>query len=104
MFAIIQTGGKQYRIAPNERITVEKIEGEVGAKITLNDVLFFQNDNAEITFGSPLINGAKVEAEIVKTYKNDKVIIFKKRRRQNSRRKQGHRQFRTEIRILSIKM
>jgi large subunit ribosomal protein L21 len=103
MFAIIQTGGKQYRIAPNERITVEKIEGEVGAKITLNDVLFFQNDNAEITFGSPLINGAEVEAEIVKTYKNDKVIIFKKRRRQNSRRKQGHRQFRTEIRILSIK-
>ena len=91
MFAIIQTGGKQYRIAPNERITVEKIEGEVGAKITLNDVLFFQNDNAEITFGSPLINGAEVEAEIVKTYKNDKVIIFKKRRRQNSRRKQGHR-------------
>ena len=103
MFAIVQTGGKQYRVAPNERITVEKIEGEVGAKITLNDVLFFQNDDTEPTFGGPLIEGATVEAEIVKTYKNDKVIIFKKRRRQNSRRKQGHRQFRTEIKILSIK-
>jgi large subunit ribosomal protein L21 len=103
MFAIIQTGGKQYRVAPNERITVEKIEGDVGAKITLDNVLFFQNDAAEATFGSPLIKGAEVEAEIVKTYKNDKVIILKKRRRQNSRRKQGHRQFRTEIRILSIK-
>lgn len=103
MFAIIQTGGKQYRVAPNERITVEKIEGEVGEKITLNNVLFFQNEGVEPTFGSPLIEGAAVEAEIVKTYKNDKVIIFKKRRRQNSRRKRGHRQFRTEIRILSIK-
>ena len=103
MFAIVQTGGKQYRVVPNERITVEKIEGEAGAKITLDNVLFLQNDGAEPTFGSPLIKDAKVEAEIVKTYKNDKVIIFKKRRRQNSRRKQGHRQFRTEIRILSIK-
>lgn len=103
MFAIIETGGKQYRVAPNQRITVEKIEGEVGSKITLNNVLFLQNDGAEPTFGSPLIKGAEVQAEIVKTYKNKKVIIFKKRRRQNSRRKQGHRQFRTEVRILSIK-
>ncbi len=103
MFAIVQTGGKQYRVAPNDRITVEKIEGEVGSKVTLNDVLFFQNDSSEAKFGSPLIQGAQVEAEIVKTYKGKKVIIFKKRRRQNSRRKQGHRQFHTEIKILSIK-
>lgn len=103
MFAIIETGGKQYRVAPNERITVEKIEGEAGSKITLDKVLFLQDDNSEATFGKPLIQGAQVEAEIVKTYKGKKVIIFKKRRRQNSRRKQGHRQFRTEIRILSIK-
>ncbi len=103
MFAIIQTGGKQYRVAPNDRITVEKIEGEAGSKVTLNDVLFFQNEKAEAVFGSPLIKGAQVEAEIVKTYKGKKIIIFKKRRRQNSRRKQGHRQFRTEIKILSIK-
>lgn len=103
MFAIIETGGKQYRVAPNERITVEKIEGEAGAKITLNKVLFFTNDAGEANFGDPLIKGAEIEAEIVKTYKNKKIIILKKRRRQNSRRKQGHRQFRTEIRILSIK-
>ncbi len=103
MFAIIETGGKQYRVAPNERITVEKIEGEVGSKITLNNVLFFQNDKAEATFGQPLISGAQVEAEIVKTYKGTKIIIFKKRRRQNSRRKQGHRQQQTLLKVLSIK-
>ena len=103
MFAIIETGGKQYRVAPNERITVEKIEGEAGSKITLDKVLFFTNDQGEANFGSPLIKGATIEAEIVKTYKDKKIIIFKKRRRQNSRRKQGHRQFQTEIRILSIK-
>lgn len=103
MFAIIETGGKQYRVAPNERITVEKIEGDVGAKITLDKVLFFQDDAKDAKFGAPIIEGAEVEAEVVKTYKNKKIIILKKRRRQNSRRKQGHRQFRTEIRILSIK-
>lgn len=104
MFAIVETGGKQYRVVPNERITVEKIEGDKGAKITLDKVLFYSNDQGDATFGAPVINGAEVQAEIVKTYKNKKVIIFKKRRRQNSRRKQGHRQFRTEIRILSIKV
>lgn len=102
MFAIVKTGGKQYRVAPNEKITVEKIEGEAGTKVTLDNVLFLQNDGSQPTFGDPIVKGAKVEAEIVKTYKNTKVIIFKKRRRQNSRRKQGHRQFRTELKILSI--
>lgn len=103
MFAIVKTGGKQYRVAPDEKITVEKIEGEAGTKVTLDNVLFLQNDSSEPTFGDPIVKGATVEAEIVKTYKNKKVIIFKKRRRQNSRRKQGHRQFRTELKILSIK-
>ena len=103
MFAIIETGGKQYRVAPNDKITVEKLEGEVGSKVILSKVLFFQNENKETVIGSPLINGAKVEAEIIKTAKGKKVIIFKKRRRQNSRRKNGHRQTRTELKILSIK-
>ena len=87
MFAIIETGGKQYRVSPNEKIIVEKLVGDAGAKITLEKVLLVKNDQGEISFGGPLVQGAQVEAEIVKTFKNDKVIIFKKRRRQNSRRK-----------------
>ena len=75
MFAIVKTGGKQYRVAPNEKITVEKIEGEAGSKVTLDNVLFLQNDGAEPTFGDPIVKGATVEAEIVKTYKNKNVIF-----------------------------
>jgi large subunit ribosomal protein L21 len=104
MFAIIETGGKQYRIMPNEKIIVEKLAGEAGTKIILDKVLLVKNDKGEISFGEPLVSGAKVEAEIVKTFKNDKVIIFKKRRRQNSRRKQGHRQQQTLLKIVSIKL
>ena len=103
MFAIIETGGKQYRIAPNEKIIVEKIIGEAGAKITLDKVLLVKNDQGEISFGDPMVKGASVEAEIIKSFKGDKVIIFKKRRRQNSRRKNGHRQQHTQLKILSIK-
>lgn len=103
MFAIVETGGKQYRVSPNEKIIVEKIEGEAGSKITLDKILLLKSDQGEITFGSPLVDGAKVEVEIVKTFKNDKIIIFKKRRRQNSRRKQGHRQRQTLLKVLSIK-
>lgn len=103
MFAIIETGGKQYRVAPNEKIIVEKLAGEVGSKVTLDRILLVNNDQGEINFGSPLVSGVTVEAEIVKNFKNDKVIILKKRRRQNSRRKRGHRQQQTLLKILSIK-
>jgi len=103
MFAIIETGGKQYRVTPNEKIIVEKLIGEAGVKVTLDKVLLVKTEQGAISFGSPLVQGAQVEAEIVKTFKNDKVIIFKKRRRQNSRRKQGHRQQQTLLKILSIK-
>ncbi|NBX52941.1 MAG: 50S ribosomal protein L21 [Proteobacteria bacterium] len=103
MFAIVETGGKQYRVAPNDKLIVEKITGEVGTKISLEKVLLVNNENGEVSFGSPFLGGAKVEAEIIKFFKNDKVIIFKKRRRQNSRRKRGHRQQQTLLKILSIK-
>jgi len=103
MFAIVETGGKQYRVAANEKIIVEKINGEAGAKITLDKVLLVQSEKGEITFGSPTVKGAQVEAEIVKIFKGDKVLILKKRRRQNSRRKRGHRQQHTLLKILSIK-
>lgn len=102
MFAIIETGGKQYRVAPNEKIIVEKIDQEAGKKITLDKVLLLKDDKGEVSCGAE-IKGVKVEAEVVKTFKDKKVIIFKKRRRQNSRRKQGHRQQQTLLKILSIK-
>ncbi len=104
MFAIIETGGKQYRVAANEKIIVEKLVGEAGTKVTLDKVLLAKSDKGEVSFGAPLLSGVKVEAEIVKTFKNDKVLIFKKRRRQNSRRKQGHRQQQTLLKILSINL
>lgn len=103
MFAIVETGGKQYRVAPNEKIIVEKLAGEPGEKVVLDKVLLVKNEQGEVNFGSPLLQGAQAEAEIVKTFKNDKILILKKRRRQNSRRKQGHRQQQTLLKILSIK-
>lgn len=103
MFAIVETGGKQYNVAPNQKIIVEKIEGEAGKKITLDKVLLTRTEKGEVSLGAPTVQNAKVEAEIVKTFKDKKVIIFKKRRRQNSRRKQGHRQQQTLLKILSIK-
>ena len=101
MFAIVKTGGKQYRVAANDKINVEKLDIEEGKKVTLNDVLFVQKDGKAV-FGEPLIKGATVEAEVLRNFKDKKVIIFKKRRRQNSRRKTGHRQHKTELKILSI--
>ncbi len=102
MFAIVETGGKQYRVAPNEKIIVEKIAGEVGSKISLEKVLLVNNESGITSFGTPFVKGASVVVEILKSFKNDKVIIFKKRRRQNSRRKRGHRQQQTLLKVLSI--
>jgi large subunit ribosomal protein L21 len=102
MFAIVETGGKQYRVAPDEKIIVEKIGKEAGEKIILEKVLFFKNESGDVSLGSDA-QKVKVEAEIVKNFKDKKVIIFKKRRRQNSRRKQGHRQQQTLLKITSIK-
>lgn len=101
MFAVIQTGGKQYRVTPNDKIIVEKLEAESGKKITFDKVLLINNEK-ETKLGDPEVKGASVEAEVIKNFKNDKVIIFKKRRRKNSRRKKGHRQFQTLLKILKI--
>ncbi len=103
MFAIIETGGKQYRVSPDEKVIIEKLEGEAGSKVMLDKVLLVKGESGDVTFGEPLVSGAQVEAEIVKSFKGDKVIILKKRRRQNSRRKRGHRQQHTLLKILSIK-
>lgn len=102
MFAIVEIGGKQYNAALNQKIRVDNLNHEVGKKITLDKILCFKNEQGQTTLGEPLVKGIKVEAEVVKNYKDDKVLIFKKRRRKNSRRKRGHRQQKTEIKILAI--
>lgn len=102
MFAIIKTGGKQYRVSKDDKIKIEKLCCNEGEKVTLESVLFIQNDNGEAIFGTPTVNGAKVEAEVLRNFRDKKIIVFKKRRRQNSRRKNGHRQSRTELKILNI--
>jgi large subunit ribosomal protein L21 len=101
MFAVIRTGGKQYRVTPNAVLKVEKLEGEAGATITFTDVLAVGSE-AGVTIGAPVVAGATVSATVIAQDRLDKVIIFKKRRRQNSRRKNGHRQHVTVLRIGEI--
>ena len=101
MFAVIKTGGKQYRVAPDDVIEVERLSGEAGADITFTDVLAV-GDEGKLTMGKPLVEGASVSAELVDQTRGPKIIIFKKRRRQNSRRKNGHRQDLTKVRITGI--
>lgn len=97
MFAVVRTGGKQYRVAPGDKIVVEKMDGEAGDKINLGDVLL-AGDGGKLQS----VDGLKVAAEIVAQAKADKVTVFKKRRRHNYRRKKGHRQQHTILRIVSI--
>lgn len=101
MFAVIRTGGKQYKIANGDVFSVEKIEGAVGDKFEISDVLMTVTATGS-KIGAPLVAGAKVLAEIVRQFRDEKVIIFKKRRRHNYRRKKGHRQYLTEIKITAI--
>jgi large subunit ribosomal protein L21 len=100
MFAVIRTGGKQYRVAKDDVITVEKLEGDVGTSVTLGEVLM-AGDGADAKLGGAL-KGAAVTAEIVEHRLADKVLIFKKRRRHNYRRKRGHRQPQTLLRVTDI--
>ena len=101
MFAVIRTGGKQYRVVPDALLKVEKLEAEPGSTFTFTDVLAMGSD-AGITLGVPLVEGATVTATVIAQDRLDKIIIFKKRRRQNSRRKNGHRQHVTVLRVAAI--
>jgi large subunit ribosomal protein L21 len=101
MFAVIKTGGKQYRVAANDVIVVEKVAGEKGEKVSFGDVLMVAN-GATVTVGAPVVAGAAVAGEIVEQRKGDKVKVFKKTRRSTYRRKNGHRQFESVIRITGI--
>jgi large subunit ribosomal protein L21 len=101
MFAVIRTGGKQYRVAPNDIIEVEKIAGQPGDIVELAEVLLLGGDKGPQT-GSPTISGALVAAEVIEQRRGDKIVVFKKKRRSTYRRKNGHRQELTALRITEI--
>ena len=101
MFAVIKTGGKQYRVAADEKITVMSLEGEAGSVVTFSDVLMVEKDGTA-QIGAPFVAGASVKGEIVEQTRGPKVISFKKRRRKNSKRKRGHRQDLTVVRITEV--
>lgn len=103
MFAVIKTGGKQYRVSPSDTITIEKLEGEAGDAVSFDQVLLVGGgDGAEPALGAPTVDGATVAGEIVRQTRGDKVMIFKKRRRKNSKRTRGHRQLLTMVKITEI--
>ncbi len=101
MYAVIKTGGKQYRVQPGDVIVVEKLDGDAGANVSFGDVLMLGGDKG-VTVGAPLISGATVAATLVETRKGEKIKIFKKTRRQGYRRTNGHRQMESVLRITGI--
>jgi large subunit ribosomal protein L21 len=102
MFAVIKTGGKQYKVATGDVLEIERLPGEAGGSIEFNEVLAVGGEGAATKLGQPLVAGAKVTAELVEQTRGPKLIVFKKRRRQNSRRKNGHRQDLTLVKITDI--
>ena len=101
MYAVIKTGGKQYRVTPGEKIKIEQIPADVGAQIVLDQVLMVSDGDA-VTLGNPLVAGAKVQATVLAHGRGNKVKIFKLRRRKHYQKTQGHRQNYTEIRVDAI--
>lgn len=97
MYAVIRTGGKQYRVAPGDVLDIDRLQGDAGATVTFSEVLATDGK-----LGAPLIDGASVAAEIVGQHRADKVVAFKKKRRKNTHRKRGHRQQMTRVKINSI--
>jgi large subunit ribosomal protein L21 len=102
MFAVIRTGGKQYKVAANDVISVEKLGGEPGENIEFAEVLMI-GEGAEVTTGTPLLAGASVAATVIEQTRAPKIVVFKKKRRKNYRRKKGHRQHQTVLRITEIR-
>lgn len=100
MYAVIRTGGKQYRVSQGDTLRIEKLPGEVGSSITFDEVLMVGGE--KVAVGKPLVAGAKVSAQITAQDRAKKVIVFKMRRRKNYRRKNGHRQWYTEVKITGI--
>ena len=102
MFAVIKTGGKQYKVSENDIIVVEKLDAEAGKSVSFGDVLM-HGTAGDVKVGAPLVDGASVTGEVIEQRKGNKVLVFKKKRRQNYRRKRGHRQLETVVRITGIK-
>jgi large subunit ribosomal protein L21 len=102
MFAVIKTGGKQYKVAVDDIVVIEKLHEEAGAKISFDDVLMTGEGDA-VKIGTPTVKGASVTAEILEQRRARKILVFRKRRRKNSRRKNGHRQHETVVKITGIK-
>ena len=100
-FAVINTGGKQYKVFANDEVIIEKLPNKVGDIVQFKEVLLLNNDN-KVEIGTPSIIGAKVEAKVLKQRKNKTILVFKKRRRQNSKRKNGHRQNMSLVQITKI--
>jgi large subunit ribosomal protein L21 len=103
MYAVIQTGGKQYRVEPGKTVVVEKLAGDAGAQVVFDQVLLVSSgDGGSVTVGKPLVTGAKVTAEIVEQTRGDKLVVFKFRRRKNYVRRNGHRQDVTVVKVAEI--
>lgn len=101
MYAVIAAGGKQFKVQEKDIVAVEKLAGEVGSKVTFTDV-FAMGEGADLKVGTPKLDGAKVEAEIVEQFRGPKLIAFKMKRRKGNRKRKGHRQELTKVRILTI--
>jgi len=102
MFAIVKTGGKQYKVTVGEIFETEKLEAEVGKTVSLDQVLMIGVDEKDAVIGAPLVKGASVEVEVISQKRNKKVLVFKKRRRKKSRTKNGHRQSITVLKVTKI--
>jgi len=100
-YAIIRTGGKQYRVAPGDVIRVERLDGEPGAEVAFTDVLMTANEGT-LQVGTPLVAGARVTGQVVQQGKAKKILVFKKKKRKNYRRHRGHRQMFTAVRVMQI--
>jgi large subunit ribosomal protein L21 len=104
MYAVIQTGGKQYRVEPGKTVTVEKLDGDKGTQVVFDQVLLVSSgDGGSVTVGKPTVSGAKVTGEIVEQTRGDKLVVFKFRRRKNYVRRNGHRQDVTVVKVAEIK-
>lgn len=104
MYAVIKTGGKQYRVSPGETLRVEKLDRTAGESVVFDQVLMVSDDAAKVSVGKPFLSNATVTAEVVKQGRADKIIIIKMKRRKHYMRRQGHRQDFTEIKITDIKV
>lgn len=103
MYAIIKTGGKQYSVKPGDFVEVEKLNAEIGATITFDEVLAVAKDGEALQIGSPLVAGVSVEAQVTDQFRGKKIVVFKMKRRKSYRRTQGHRQYLTRVQIGEIK-